>query len=90
MDKLYLYAETAFHHEGDMEFMISLIDEAVKSGVNGVKFQVLTNPSDFVSSKHSSFKELSKYCFSIKDWKTIFSYATNNGLEIIFMALLML
>lgn len=87
MDNLYLYAETAFHHEGDMEFMISLIDEVVKSGINGIKFQVLTNPSDFVSTKHSSFEELSKYCFSIKDWRSIFSNATKNGLDIIFMPL---
>ena len=37
----YLYAETAFHHAGNKEYLFKLIDEVKKSGAKGIKFQVL-------------------------------------------------
>jgi len=87
MSNFYIYAETAFHHEGDLTFMMSLIDETKSSGAKGIKFQVLTNAEDFVSTQHSAFETLKKYCFTITEWELIFEYAVKLKLEIIFMPL---
>jgi N,N'-diacetyllegionaminate synthase len=87
MNNSYLYTETAFHHEGDINYIKKLIASSSTSGVDGIKFQVLTKPSDFISSKHSSFVTLGKYCFSLKEWEDIFEYTLNKGLDIIMMPL---
>lgn len=83
----YLYTETAFHHEGDINYLKKLIDSTKESGAEGIKFQVLTNISDFVSSHHSAFESLKNYCFDLNQWKEIFEYTANKGLDIIMMPL---
>ena len=87
MNKAYFYTETAFHHQGDLAFMKGLIDASKNSGANGVKFQVMTNTSDFISTKHKAFKDLDSYCFNIGQWREIFAYTQNIGLDIIMMPL---
>jgi N,N'-diacetyllegionaminate synthase len=87
MSKMYFYTETAFHHQGDMAFMKGLIDASKSSGANGVKFQVMTRTSDFISTKHKAFKDLDSYCFDIKQWHEIFVYTKNAELDIIMMPL---
>ena len=83
----FLYTETAFHHEGDIAFLKKLIIESSNIGVNGIKFQVLTKPSDFISTRNTSFNELKKYCFSLNEWEQIFEFTLSKGLEIIMMPL---
>lgn len=87
MSNSYLYTETAFHHEGDINYIKQLIISSSESGVNGIKFQVLTNPSDFISTRNSSFKMLEKYCFSLTEWEEIFEFTLSKGLDIIMMPL---
>jgi len=87
MSDYYLYTETAFHHEGDLDYLKNLILASKESGVNGVKFQVLTNPNDFISKKHSSYQVLSSYCFSKSIWKEILKYTESLELDIIMMPL---
>ncbi|MEP0986293.1 N-acetylneuraminate synthase family protein [Ekhidna sp.] len=87
MSSSYFYSETAFHHEGDFDYMISLIDEVAKSNCQGIKFQILTDIHDFVSRNHSSFSELSKYCFSEEQWNELLIHTANKGLDIIGMPL---
>jgi N,N'-diacetyllegionaminate synthase len=87
MNKSYLYTETAFHHQGDINFLKRLIDASAEAGANGVKFQVLTNINDFVSAKHKAFKDLSSYCLNLKQWDEIFIYTQQKGLDIIMMPL---
>lgn len=81
----FLYAETAFHHEGDYEYLQSLVDIAANVGCQGVKFQVLVNLDDFMSSRHSNYKEAKKWVLSGKQWKTIAKYAHSKQLKIIAM-----
>ena len=87
MNNFYLYTETAFHHQGDMRFIKSLIDATVESGAKGVKFQVLTNPEDTISTRHSQYGKLSSYCFNADQWAEIFSYTRRHGLDIVLMPL---
>ncbi|MFV8281353.1 N-acetylneuraminate synthase family protein [Christiangramia marina] len=87
MNSFYLYTETAFHHQGDLEFLKKLILESKNAGSKGIKFQVLTNINDFVSTYHKAYKDLSSYCFSLEEWDQIFSYTASIGLDIIMMPL---
>jgi N,N'-diacetyllegionaminate synthase len=87
MTNSYLYTETAFHHEGDMDFLLKLIDDSKESGANGIKFQVLTKAEDFISSKHSAFESLKGMCFTLAEWERIFAYANKKKLELILMPL---
>jgi len=87
MNNFYLYTETAFHHQGDIEFLKKLILESKNAGSKGIKFQVLTNINDFVSSHHKAYKDLSAYCLTLEEWDQIFSYTTSLELDIIMMPL---
>lgn len=87
MNKLYFYAETAFHHEGDLQYMKELILASKEAGVQGIKFQVLTDIKDFVSTNHTAFKDLEAYCFNYKTWFEIFDFTKNVGLDIVLMPL---
>ena len=40
---MFIYAETALHHEGNFDYLLKLIDCAEESGASGVKFQVTIN-----------------------------------------------
>lgn len=87
MNRSYLYTETAFHHEGDKSYLKKLIFDSKKAGAEGVKFQVLTNVNDFVSTFHNAYDELSNYCLSYDEWDEVFNYTTKLDLEIILMPL---
>lgn len=87
MNNFYLYTETAYHHQGSLTYLKSLIDATVEAGASGIKFQVLTHPEDKISTRHSAFKELASYCFTYEEWSEIFTYTIKNDLDIIMMPL---
>lgn len=66
----YFFCETASHHGGDIDFLLSLIDSTVQAQVDGVKFQILTDFDSFISRKHSSYSVLKKYILSNQDWQS--------------------
>jgi N,N'-diacetyllegionaminate synthase len=84
---LYIYAETAFHHEGDKNYLLRLVDAAKKACVDGVKFQVLIELDEFMSTRHSAFSEVGKWIFTEQEWGEIFAYTKKLGLDIILMPL---
>lgn len=56
MNKIFIIAEAGVNHNGKIDLAYTLIDEAVKSGVNAIKFQ--TFKSEAIASK---FSERAKY-----------------------------
>ena len=83
----YLYAETAFHHEGNKEYLLNLIDDVKSSGAKGVKFQVLIELNEFMSSSHSAYEEAKKWTLSLTDWREVFTYTQKLNLDIVLMPL---
>ena len=79
----YLYAETAFTHEGDKSYLLKQIESAKRSGCDGVKFQVLINPDSCYRPDIPVYKKLGKWIFSASHWRTIIEFAKNKGLEVI-------
>jgi len=87
MNKSFLFVETAFHHEGDLEFMLRLIDEAASIGMDGVKFQVLINFDELISRVNPAYEVLKAYVFDYDQWCRIFDHAKHRGLALIVMPL---
>jgi N,N'-diacetyllegionaminate synthase len=83
----YLYTETAFHHEGDLEYLKKLVDLSKEAGADGIKFQVLTKVHEFISKNHSAYEKLASFCLSEEEWIQIFKYTERKGLDIIAMPL---
>lgn len=83
----YLYTETAFHHEGKKEYLLKLIDESKISGAKGIKFQVLIELNEFMSSNHSAYEEAKNWVLTIDEWREVFTYTKKLGLDIILMPL---
>lgn len=79
----YIYAETAFIHEGCKEYLLELIDKSVKSGCDGIKFQVILDKTGTYTKGSNLFKEIDRWMFSEKEWVEIISYAKNQNLETI-------
>jgi N,N'-diacetyllegionaminate synthase len=87
MRKSYIYAETAFHHEGDINFLYRLIAGAAEAGVHGVKFQILINFDELISKHNPAYEKLKQYTFSTAQWTDIFNYTLSHNLQIIAMPL---
>lgn len=85
MNSSYLYTETAFHHEGNKDYLKDLVDASVDANAKGVKFQVLIKPEERISSKHSAYKTLESFCLTHSDWNEILEYTAARGLDIILM-----
>ena len=83
----YLYAETAFHHEGDFNYLLRLVDAAVSAGCHGIKFQVLIDIDEFMSSHHDSYNKSREWLFTYQQWTEVLSYAQDQGLDIVLMPL---
>lgn len=81
----FFYTETAFHHEGDVEFMRELITESAKIGADGIKFQVLLDYDEFISTNHPMYTEFKKALISKQDWLSLINYAQKLGLKVVFM-----
>lgn len=81
----FLYAETAFHHEGDYAYLMSLIDTAAEVECHGIKFQLLLDQDEFMSPFHPSFQQTKDLLFTREQWKEIISYSYEKGLKIVAM-----
>lgn len=86
-DSIFIFAETAFHHEGDLDYLLALIDAAALAGASAIKFQVLSKADNLISIKHSNYKVLSKYIFSKKEWELAFKHAIKKKQELVIMPL---
>jgi N,N'-diacetyllegionaminate synthase len=81
----YFYTETAFHHEGDVRYLKELIDASASVGAQGVKFQVLIDYDELLSTKHPAYHTFKKALLSKESWNEVLTYCTAKGLDIIFM-----
>lgn len=87
MSKPYVYAETAFHHEGDVPYLRRLVDEAAEAGAGGIKFQVLLDPLALFSPLHPALESLKGWVLSEDAWVGVAGYAVSRGLELVWMPL---
>ena len=82
---MFIFSETAFHHEGDINFLNNLINESKKSLAQGVKFQVLFDINSFISKKNSNYGLVQKSIISRENWQKAFFKTKSLNLKVIIM-----
>jgi N,N'-diacetyllegionaminate synthase len=72
MKKINLIAETAWHHDGDFDFMLDLINKIVsQSKTDIVKLHVSLDHNEYMMPDHPGFEMLSKKMFNEQQWSEI-------------------
>jgi Sialic acid synthase len=87
MKTSFIFAETAFHHQGDFEYLDRLVDAAVEAGVDGIKFQVLLDFDELISRVHPAYEQLRAYTFTESEWRKVLEKANSSGLRVVVMPL---
>ncbi|NNJ56529.1 MAG: N-acetylneuraminate synthase [Bacteroidia bacterium] len=71
--KPYIIGETAFHHEGDLDFLNSLIAKGEELGFDALKFHVTVDLDDYMVANHEAIDVIRPWCFNEEEWDKILS-----------------
>lgn len=83
MSKPYYIGETAFHHEGDVDFLKKLITDISNIEVQAIKFHLLFDVEDYMVPEHSAIDVIKKIVIPEGEWESIFSDVKKQGKEIV-------
>lgn len=84
-DKSYFYTETAFIHQGDVSYLLALVNASAEAGANGIKFQVIAEYDGFVSKANPHYTSFSSTMISRDNWEKVFSLCRQLKLDVIYM-----
>jgi sialic acid synthase SpsE len=79
----FIIAETAFSHEGSVDYLKSQIDDAAKGQANGVKFQLLFDVNESYAPNTEIFENFHKWQISQKSWIDVIEYTKSKNLQVI-------
>lgn len=68
----YFIVETAFHHEGDANFLLSLINSFEELNVHAIKFHLLFDVDDYIVKNHPAIDVLKKISIPKSVWDEVF------------------
>ncbi|MBN1902430.1 N-acetylneuraminate synthase family protein [Candidatus Sumerlaeota bacterium] len=81
--KPYMIAETAYNHEGDLNYLMKMLDEIASLKLSAVKYHLLLDIASYFQKKHPLLSKLEKYLFTRNQWKEILQESKSKGLEVI-------
>lgn len=81
----YLIGETAFHHQGEMNFVLELIQHANELKLNAIKFHLLQDLDDYMVAHHKAIEVLRPWCFNASQWDEILTTVAQTDLDIILL-----
>lgn len=81
--KPYIIGETAYNHEGNIDYLKKMIDDIAEIGLNAVKFHLLLNPDSYINEDHPVYNNIKNWVFTKKQWDDIFEYSHKSDLEIV-------
>ncbi len=84
-DKPYLIGETAFHHEGDLAFLKTLVNHAAELNCDAVKFHLLMDLDDYMVADHEAIEILRPWCFDESQTREAVEYAISKGLDTVLL-----
>lgn len=82
-----IIAETAFSHQGSVNYLLNQIQNLQFSDNIAIKFQILIDYNDYFLREREHFDKTFPYLFSETDWIKILSYALSINSKIIVAAL---
>ncbi len=81
-----LIAETAWHHEGDYEFMSKLIDAIInRSDADIVKLHITLDLEEYMSFEHPGFDFLKARMFSENQWEQLIKKINASNKELMLL-----
>jgi len=80
-NKPYLIGETAFHHEGDITFLKTLINHGFNVKVDAIKFHLLLNLDDYFVKDHDAYSALNDWLLTKDQWTEIITYNEKKGID---------
>ena len=81
--KPYIIGETAFHHEGDQDFLINLIAKGQELGFDALKFHVTVDLDDYMIANHEAIDVIRPWCFNSTQWDEILSHVSNTDIVLL-------
>jgi len=79
----YLIGETAFHHQGEIDYLKKLIIAAANLELDAIKFHLLFDVGDYFIQAHPAFETIKAWTFSVTEWQELFKLANDKKLDII-------
>jgi len=81
-----LIAETAWHHQGDYEFMKNLVFEiATKTKADIVKMHITLDFDEYMDSSHDAYGLLKPWLFSKDQWSELIEIVRHNGKQVMLL-----
>ena len=81
--KPYIIGETAYNHEGDINYLCRMIDDISELELDAVKFHLILNPQSYMQKNHPLMGKLKKWIFNEKEWDNIIDFSNEKGLDVI-------
>ncbi|RYE50019.1 MAG: N-acetylneuraminate synthase [Sphingobacteriales bacterium] len=83
--KPYIIGETAFHHEGEIDFLFELIDTACDLEIDAIKFHALFNVDDYFAHDHEGIGIIKKISLDQESMLSAVTYAQSKKLDVILL-----
>ena len=83
--KSQIISETAFTHEGDLDYLIKQIELAKETGSDYIKFQILLDIDSVYSKSTSLYHDMKSKMLSSKNWEHAMKHAKDIGLNILIL-----
>lgn len=82
----YLIAETAWHHEGDFEFMKKLVQSiSTETSADYVKMHITLNLDEYMHPQHRAYQTLRSWMFSEYQWDELIGVIRSNGKQLMLL-----
>ena len=81
-----LIAETAWHHQGDFDFMKNLVSKIVTdTKVDIIKMHITLDFDEYMDPSHDSYTLLKPWLFSKDQWSELINIVQGSGKEIMLL-----
>jgi len=80
-NKIFVIAEMANSHEGDIKVAKKIVEAAAKAGADAIKFQKFT-PNELAEPDHEYYSLYRRLQMSLKEWKELINFAKLQKLKV--------
>ncbi len=79
-------AETAWHHEGDFNFMCNLVEDiCVETSADYVKLHITLDLDEYMSTDHHNYQMQKPWMFNENEWSEIITIVRSNGKKLMLL-----